>query len=79
MKASSNYEKQVIQSRILGCGRGFAVVDPERQPEIVPGYRTLSSMRDESPSGRSRRHVPPGCFSAPRDPGDEGGSVRRAR
>ena len=78
MKPSSNYEKQVIQSRILGSGRGFAVMDPERRPEMVPGYWTLSSMRDESSSGR-RRQVPPGCFSAQRDPGDEGGSVRRPR
>ena len=78
MASSSNHDKQVIQSRILSCGRGFAAVDPERQREVDVEYIRTTRREDSSPL-RGRSPSLAGWFSAQREPGDEGGSVRRAR
>lgn len=78
MGSSSNHEKQAIQTRILSIGRGFAVVDPERQREIDFEY-VRAARRDESAQLRARRAAPTAWLSAMRDPADEGGSVRRSR
>ena len=58
------------------CGRGFAVVDPERQREVeftlrLPTRQTLASSQV--------RRVPTEWFSPPRGPSEEGGSSRRSR
>lgn len=78
MGSSSNHDKQAIQTRILSIGRGFAVVDPERQREIGFEY-VRAAMRDESSPLRGRRAAPVAWLSAIRGPADEGGSVRRSR
>lgn len=65
------------QGQSLISGRGFAVVDPERQREIdLEQARAFSRRSDPSLSSGSRP-APCGWMSAQRDPGDEGGSVRR--
>ena len=63
------------QSRI--SGRGFAVVDPERQREIDLDKARALSRRNEPSLSFGARPVPSSWIPVQRDPADEGGSVRR--
>lgn len=76
--ALSNYQGvRTAQGQSLISGRGFAVADPERQREIdLDQVRAFSRLGDPSLSS-GNRPAPCGWMSAARDPGDEGGSVRR--
>jgi hypothetical protein len=72
-----NQDSQGTATPACGFGRGFAAVDPERQREIDLEHARM--IRREDPAQRKLRTAPFGWLSAQRDPGDEGGSVRRSR
>ena len=65
-----------IGSPYRSCGRGFAVVDPDRQREVE--FTLRLPTRESLASSRIRR-VPIEWFSPPRCPGEEGGSSRGGR
>ena len=73
-----NFGRQFIATQIPSSGRGFAAVDPERQREIDLEHARMIRRREE-PAQRSRRPAPTDWMTTQRDPGDEGGSVRRSR
>lgn len=82
MESSSKQQSQRIPTRGWIPGRSFVTTDPERQREIdLEHARVLAALaRRETPSAlRSARPAPSGWFPMQRDPGDEGGSVRRSR
>jgi len=65
--------RQATVSVYPSCGRGFAIVDPERQREVE------ITLRMPSPMPARVRRVPVEWFSPPRAPSEEGGSSRRKR
>lgn len=60
-------------------GRGFAAVDPERQREIDLDHARAIARRHEAVAQGIYRPSTSGWLAPPRDPADEGGSVRRSR
>lgn len=78
MALSSRQGNQGPQGPSHIFGRGFAAVDPERQREIDLENACALSRRSDPSLAMRGRAAPCGWMSAQRDPGDEGGSVRRS-
>jgi hypothetical protein len=76
MGFTNHLRSQALQGQSLVSGRGFAAVDPERQREIDLEHARALTRHAPSPALGGRPGLS-GWVSPQRDPGDEGGSVRR--